>query len=52
MIINELILLLNNKLTALNDKKNAAYVNGDISLYENTSKEIEEALKALEKLQN
>lgn len=50
MVLNELIQLLNNKLRALNDKKNAAYVNGDISLYESTNQEIEETQKILEKL--
>ena len=50
MVLNELIQLLNNKLRALNDRKNAAYVNGDISLYESTKEEIEEAQKILEKL--
>jgi hypothetical protein len=52
MIINELTQLLNNKLTALNDRKNAAYVNGDIALYEGTLQEIEEVQKILEKLQS
>jgi hypothetical protein len=52
MVINEITQLLNNKLTALNDRKNAAYTNGDISLYESTSQEIEEVQKILEKLQS
>lgn len=52
MITNELIQLLNNKITSLNDRKNAAYINGDITLFEDTKREIEEAQKILEKLQS
>jgi len=52
MITNELIQLLNNRLMALNDQKNSAYVNGDINLFEEVKKEIEEAQKILEKIQN
>jgi hypothetical protein len=42
MIINELIQILNNKLQNLFERKNSAYVNGDISLYEEINTEIQE----------
>lgn len=52
MNIQELISLLSNKITHLNDKKTAAFVNGDIQVYDILCKEIEETQKALDKLQN
>jgi hypothetical protein len=52
MIIDELILFLKNKLMSLNDKKNSAYVNGDITLYGSISEEIEEVEKAIKKLES
>jgi hypothetical protein len=50
MNIQELKTLLQNKLRNLNDKKNAAFTNGDINLYDIYSTEIEETQAILNKL--
>jgi len=50
MNIQELKTLLQNKLRNLNDKKNTAFTNGDINLYDIYSIEIEETQESLNKL--
>jgi hypothetical protein len=51
MNIQELKTLLQNKLRNLNDKKNAAFANGDIVLYESYIKEIEDVEEIIKKIQ-
>lgn len=52
MSIQELITILQNKIRHLNDRKSAAFTNGDINLYESCVREIEETQEALNKLQS
>jgi hypothetical protein len=50
MTLEEIKQIVSNKLAALNDQKNLAYMNGDLIAYANLEEQITETQKIIDKL--